>query len=170
MTQTVAALVWFAGLVGWYIIRHPFERKAKKIGVRKSLLDWRERGLLAVAFLGLFVIPGLYVLTGFPASLDRPFIPAIAWLGLVPLVAALMAVSPQPRRSRPELVDYAASPRAARAGQDRRLSPDPASDVFFVFPFGSRANVAVAELVCGLVRGCGGRAFFSLFASGARSG
>jgi protein-S-isoprenylcysteine O-methyltransferase Ste14 len=89
MTQTVAALVWFAGLVGWYIIRYPFERKAKKIRVRKSLLDWRERGLLAVAFLGLLVIPALYALTGFPASLDRPFIPAIAWLGLVPLVAAL---------------------------------------------------------------------------------
>jgi protein-S-isoprenylcysteine O-methyltransferase Ste14 len=89
MTQTVAALVWFAGLVGWYIIRYPFERKAKKIGVRKSLLDWRERGLLAVAFLGLLVIPALYALTGFPASLDRPFIPAIAWLGLVPLIGAL---------------------------------------------------------------------------------
>jgi protein-S-isoprenylcysteine O-methyltransferase Ste14 len=89
MTQTVAALVWFAGLVGWYIIRYPFERKAKKIGVRRSLLDWRERSLLAVAFLGLLVIPALYALTGFPASLDRPFIPAIAWLGLVPLIGAL---------------------------------------------------------------------------------
>ena len=45
--------------------------------------------LLAFASLGLFVIPGLYTLTGFPASLDRPFIPAIAWLGLVPLCASL---------------------------------------------------------------------------------
>jgi protein-S-isoprenylcysteine O-methyltransferase Ste14 len=89
MTQTVAALVWFAGLVGWYIIRHPFERKAKRIRVRKSLLDWRERSILVVAYLGLLVIPALYVLTGFPASLDRPFIPAIAWLGLVPLIGAL---------------------------------------------------------------------------------
>ncbi len=75
MTPTVAALVWFAGLVGWYIIRHPFERKAKKIGVRKSLFDRRESGLLAIALLGLFVIPAIYVLTGFPASLDRPFVP-----------------------------------------------------------------------------------------------
>jgi protein-S-isoprenylcysteine O-methyltransferase Ste14 len=89
MTQTVAALVWFAGLVGWYIIRYPFERKAKTIGVRKSLFDWRERSILAVAYLGLLVIPALYVLTGFPTSLDRPFIPAIAWLGLVPLIGAL---------------------------------------------------------------------------------
>jgi protein-S-isoprenylcysteine O-methyltransferase Ste14 len=89
MTQTVADLLWFAGLVGWYIIRHPFERKAKKIGVSRSLFDRRESGLLALAVLGLFVIPAIYVLTGFPASFDRPFIPAVAWLGLVPMVGAL---------------------------------------------------------------------------------
>ena len=89
MTPTVAALVWFAGLVGWTIIRHPFERKAKKIGVRKSLFDHRESGLLAAAVLGLFVIPAIYVLSGFPALFDRPFIPAIAWLGAATTVAAL---------------------------------------------------------------------------------
>lgn len=89
MTQMAAALVWFAGLVGWYVIRHPFARKAKKIAVSKSLFDPRESILLAFASLGLFLIPGLYALTGFPASLDRPFIAAIAWLGLVPLCASL---------------------------------------------------------------------------------
>ena len=89
MTPTVAALVWFAGLVGWTIIRHPFERKAKKIGVRKSLFDRRESGLLAAAVLGLFVIPAIYVLSGFPALFDRPFIPAIAWLGAATTAAAL---------------------------------------------------------------------------------
>jgi protein-S-isoprenylcysteine O-methyltransferase Ste14 len=89
MTPTVAALVWFAGLVGWYIIRHPFERKAKKIGVSKSLFDRRESGLLAVAVLGLFVTPAIYVLSGFPALFDRPFAPAVAWLGTATTVAAL---------------------------------------------------------------------------------
>jgi protein-S-isoprenylcysteine O-methyltransferase Ste14 len=89
MTPTVAALIWFAGLVGWYIIRRPFERKAKKIGVSKSLFDGRESGLLAIAVLGLFVIPALYVLTGFPAFLDRPFIPAVAWLGAATSISAL---------------------------------------------------------------------------------
>ncbi|MGB6273322.1 MAG: isoprenylcysteine carboxylmethyltransferase family protein, partial [Pseudolabrys sp.] len=83
MTQTAAAIVWFAGLAGWYIIRHPFARKAKKIEIRASFYDRRESLLLAFASLGLFVIPAVYVLTGFPALLDRPFIPAIAWLGPV---------------------------------------------------------------------------------------
>jgi protein-S-isoprenylcysteine O-methyltransferase Ste14 len=89
MTKMTAALIWFAGLIGWYVIRHPFARKAKKIGVSKSLFDYRDLILLTVASLGLFVIPVLYTLTGFPASLDRPFIAAIAWLGLVPLCVSL---------------------------------------------------------------------------------
>ena len=89
MTKTIAALIWFAGLVVWYIIRHPFERKARKMGVRKSLLTWREWTLLAIATAGLFLIPATYVLTGFPASFDRAFIPALAWLGLLPLCGAL---------------------------------------------------------------------------------
>jgi len=89
MTETVAAIIWFAGLVGWFIIRRPFERRARKVRIRKSLLDWRERSLLGAALLGLFAIPAIYVLTGFPAALDRPFVPAVAWLGLVPQVAAL---------------------------------------------------------------------------------
>lgn len=89
MTKGIAALVWYAGLVVWYVIRHPFGRKARKIAVAKSLQDWRERVLLLIALFGLFLIPAAYALTGFPASLDRAFIPAIAWLGLVPLCGAL---------------------------------------------------------------------------------
>jgi protein-S-isoprenylcysteine O-methyltransferase Ste14 len=89
ITSTVCEIVWFAGLVGWYIIRHPFERRANKVGVSKSLFDWRESGLLALAFVGLWLVPLIYALTGFPASLDRPLIPAIAVLGVVILCAAL---------------------------------------------------------------------------------
>jgi len=89
MTKTVAAIVWFAGLAGWYIIRYPFERRAKKVGVSTSLFDRRESSLLALALVGLFVIPAIYVLTGFPAVLDRPFVAWLAWLGIVPEIGAL---------------------------------------------------------------------------------
>ncbi len=89
MTRTIAELVWFLGLVGWYVIRHPFERRARKVGVSRSLFDLRERALLGIAVLGLLVIPAIYAVSGFPAALDRPFVPAIAWLGVLPLVGAL---------------------------------------------------------------------------------
>jgi protein-S-isoprenylcysteine O-methyltransferase Ste14 len=89
MTPTICTVIWFVGIVGWYIIRRPFERKAKKVSVRKSLFGRRESGVLALAFLGLFVVPAVYALTGYPSSLDRPFIPAIAWFGLATVCAAL---------------------------------------------------------------------------------
>ena len=89
ITSTVCEIIWFAGLVVWYIIRYPFERKAKKVSVTKSLFGQRESGLLAFAFLGLCVIPAIYALTGFPATFDRPVIPAIAGLGVATLCAAL---------------------------------------------------------------------------------
>jgi protein-S-isoprenylcysteine O-methyltransferase Ste14 len=89
MTKFIAELIWFAGVAGWYVIRQPFERRAKKMGVAKSFVDWREWALLACATLGLFVIPATYVVTGFPAALDYPFNPALAWLGVPVLGAAL---------------------------------------------------------------------------------
>jgi protein-S-isoprenylcysteine O-methyltransferase Ste14 len=89
MTPTICTVIWFVGIVGWYIIRRPFERKAKKVSVSKSLFGRRESGILALAFLGLFVVPAVYALTGYPSSLDRPFIPAIAWFGLATVCAAL---------------------------------------------------------------------------------
>lgn len=90
ITSTVCEIVWFAGLVGWYIIRYPFERKANKVRVIKSLFDWREFGLIALGFVGLWMVPLIYALTGFPSSFDRPLIPAIAVLGVVILCAALV--------------------------------------------------------------------------------
>ena len=89
ITSTVCVIIWFAGLVAWYVIRYPFERRAKKVGVTKSLFGWRESGLLSLAFLGLWIVPAIYALTGFPATLDRPLIPAIAVLGVVTLCGGL---------------------------------------------------------------------------------
>jgi protein-S-isoprenylcysteine O-methyltransferase Ste14 len=90
ITSTVCTITWFAGLVAWHIIRYPFERRAKKVGVTKSLFDWRESGLLALAFVGLWVVPLIYALTGFPSPLDRQLIPTIAVLGVVILCGALL--------------------------------------------------------------------------------
>ncbi len=53
------------------------------------MFDRRESSLLALALVGLFAIPAVYVLTGFPAAFDRRFVAWIAWAGIVPDVAAL---------------------------------------------------------------------------------
>jgi protein-S-isoprenylcysteine O-methyltransferase Ste14 len=89
MSDRIAELVWLGGMIAWYVIRNPFQRRARKTSVRKSLFDWRERFTLVIAYLGLFVIPVVYAATGFPRSFDHPFSPALAWPGVVSLGAAL---------------------------------------------------------------------------------
>lgn len=89
ITKTIAEFIWVAGIVAWYVIRHPFSRKSKKQKVSRSLVDRREWTLLAIATLGLAIIPAIYAATGWPAALDRTYIPALAWLGVPVMVAAL---------------------------------------------------------------------------------
>jgi protein-S-isoprenylcysteine O-methyltransferase Ste14 len=59
-------IIWVLGIVTWYVIRYPFERKAKRVRVVGGARSASERVGLVVATLGLGVIPGFYVATGFP--------------------------------------------------------------------------------------------------------
>ena len=97
MTPLVCKIIWFAGIVCWVIIRYPFHRKAKRNSVVLSRYGRRKRGILGFAGLCLYVIPGVYALTGFPESLDRLFIPAIGWLEQS-YFAGIMAVFSEPCR------------------------------------------------------------------------
>ena len=89
MTKTVAAIIWFVGMIGWYIIRYPFARRSRKTAVSRSFLDLKEWLLLAIAAVGTFYLPAVYALTGFPAQFNRPFVPSVAWLGVIVLGASL---------------------------------------------------------------------------------
>ncbi len=90
MTPLVARIVFLLGIVAWYVIRYPFQRKAKRLGVARSAGGTRDRVLLVVAAIGQFLAPAIYALTGQPAFADYGFNPAQAWLGLVVLVLALV--------------------------------------------------------------------------------
>lgn len=90
MTPAVAKAIWVLLAVGWYVIRIPHERRARKTPVRRSDRGPREWLLLGVSFAGLGVLPLLYVATGFPAFADYAFRPVQAWLGAVVAVAALV--------------------------------------------------------------------------------
>jgi len=82
MSKTAAEIIWVLGLVAWYVIRFPYERKAKRTAVRKSLRDLRERTILLIGFAGLLFVPAVYVATGFPAAAERPFSSLVAGLGV----------------------------------------------------------------------------------------
>lgn len=68
----IGQILWVLGVIAWYVIRYPFERRAKRVRIvtnRRSFVDLF--GLVA-ATLGLAVVPGIYVATGFPEAADYP--------------------------------------------------------------------------------------------------
>jgi len=77
VTETLAKAVLLLGAVGWFVIRYPHQRRARKTPVRKSARDVREILLLSISAVGLGIVPFLYILTGVPRFADRPFIPAL---------------------------------------------------------------------------------------------
>jgi protein-S-isoprenylcysteine O-methyltransferase Ste14 len=89
MTPTIAEIIWALGLVGWYVIRYPHERRARKTAVSQSRRGLYETLLLSISTTGLAIIPGAYVSFGFDGFADRSFSPPIAWAGTVVFAASL---------------------------------------------------------------------------------
>ena len=90
MTPFIAKLVWVAGIIGWYVIRYPHQRRSRKTPVASRRERVREGLLLTMSFAGLFILPVIYVATGEPQVADYPFHPLLAWLGTAVFAAALI--------------------------------------------------------------------------------
>ena len=72
-------LIWLVGIVGWCLIRHPFQRKAKRFRVVAHRRSAAESAGLIAATVGLGILPLSYVLTGFPSGADyRPLALAVS--------------------------------------------------------------------------------------------
>ena len=96
---SVGEIVWVLGIVAWYVIRYPFERRAKRVRIVSNRRSRSESVGLASALLGLAILPGFYVATGIPKAADYP---ASAWavaLGAIIFCSALWVF----RRSHKEL-------------------------------------------------------------------
>jgi protein-S-isoprenylcysteine O-methyltransferase Ste14 len=89
VTPVLAKYFWLACVVAWWLIRFPYERRARKAKVTASHRDARELILLGISLTGLGIIPIIYVFTGFPAAANRSFVPLIAWFGVIPALGSL---------------------------------------------------------------------------------
>ena len=89
MTVLIAKAIWVACVIAWYLIRFPYQRRAKKAAVAKSSRGVRETILLTISLSGLGIVPGVYVFTGIPHFADHPFVPALAWAGCIPSLFSL---------------------------------------------------------------------------------
>jgi len=90
MTAFIAKLVWWAGVVGWYVIRYPHQRRSHRTPVAQRRGRTGERVLLSISFAGLFAIPAIYIASGTPRFANYRFDPALAWLGTGVLAGALL--------------------------------------------------------------------------------
>jgi len=84
VTPTIAKVFFICCVAGWWLIRLPHERKVRKNAIKTDQRDRTELLLLGISLTGLGIIPIAYVFTGFPAFAERAFVPALAWLGIVP--------------------------------------------------------------------------------------
>jgi protein-S-isoprenylcysteine O-methyltransferase Ste14 len=97
--SSIGEIIWVLGVVAWYVIRYPFERRAKRVRVVRDDRSRSETAGLAIAFLGLAILPGFYVASGIPAAADYPASPWAIALGTLIFVSALWVF----RRSHKEL-------------------------------------------------------------------
>jgi protein-S-isoprenylcysteine O-methyltransferase Ste14 len=81
MSVTIAKLIWLAGCVGWWAIRYPHERRARKTAIASRTQKLRERILLAISFSGLFLVPLFYVVTNQPKFASYELQPVLTYLG-----------------------------------------------------------------------------------------
>jgi protein-S-isoprenylcysteine O-methyltransferase Ste14 len=90
MTLFIAKLVWWAGIIGWYVIRYPHQRRSRKTPIAWRIEPTQDGILLAISFAGLFILPVIYVTTGEPRVADYPFEPLLAWFGAAAFASALI--------------------------------------------------------------------------------
>jgi protein-S-isoprenylcysteine O-methyltransferase Ste14 len=55
--------LYFLGMLAEMVIRVPYERQRRHTTMVVDRVDWSERSLLGLMFVGMFFIPAVYVLT-----------------------------------------------------------------------------------------------------------
>lgn len=93
MTESVSAAIWVIGILAWFFIRYPYQRRTRKQKVVRNQYDYEERILISGAVFGLFLIPIFYLTTGFPKFADYPFQSAMGWAGTAAMALFLLVFS-----------------------------------------------------------------------------
>lgn len=97
--ESVGVILWVIGIIAWYVIRYPFERRARRVQVSRNARTAADRIGLGLAFFGLAIVPGFYVATGVPQGADHKSSLWAIVLGAITLLLALWVF----RRSHKEL-------------------------------------------------------------------
>ncbi len=144
--SSIGEIAWVLGIVAWYFIRRPYERRAKRVRVVSHRRSTSEMLGLAAALLGLAIIPLFYVATGIPEGADHP---ARLWavvVGAAYFLSGHVGLSQNPQGTRAQLVDHARDSRQAEPDSPRSLRPSPPSMYTSFLLMGVGQAVSSAEL------------------------
>jgi protein-S-isoprenylcysteine O-methyltransferase Ste14 len=83
-------IAWALMVGGWYILRYPFERRAKRVRVSVDHKRLADRFRLAVSLAGLGVVPAIYVASGEPSFADYQLIWPLFASGMLAAGASLV--------------------------------------------------------------------------------
>ena len=89
MTLLAAKVIWLLGVVGWFIIRYPHDRRARRTPKLRRADRGREIVLMAISATGLGLLPFIYVVSDAPHFANYPFRPWQAWIGAAAFTGAL---------------------------------------------------------------------------------
>ncbi|CAN7332742.1 protein-S-isoprenylcysteine O-methyltransferase [Phyllobacterium sp. LjRoot231] len=87
---SVGKILWVLHVVGWYMLRRPFNRRARKMNLTVDRRKGADTIRLAVSLTGLGIIPAIYVMTGQPRFASHPASPILFVLGIVSGIVALI--------------------------------------------------------------------------------
>jgi len=89
MTPLLAKAIWLLGVVGWFVIRYPHDRRARRMPKRQRSDRGRESLLMAISAAGLGVLPLIYVISNVPRFADYAFRPWQGWIGAAVFAGSL---------------------------------------------------------------------------------
>ena len=90
MTLVAGQAMWIAMVVGWYLLRRPFQRRSRRLGVAVDQLSLAERLRLTISFAGLGIVPAFFVVTGQPAFATYSPHPAALVTGAIVACVSLL--------------------------------------------------------------------------------
>lgn len=82
-------LVYITGLVIYIAIRGAFGARTKRNQKVVSRVDWRDRALVGIVFVGNIVLPALYLFTPWLDFADYRLPDSVSWCGVVITIVAL---------------------------------------------------------------------------------
>lgn len=87
---SLGEIIWVLGTIAWYIVRYPFERRARRTRVLEDKRSFLDIVGLASAVFGLAIFPAFYVVSGFPEAADFPVHSWTVSLGTLFFLSALV--------------------------------------------------------------------------------